>query len=340
MAKRGTVNHPKTKDLARLLEISRSHAVGLQETMWHMTAELTKDGGIGKYPDKEIAEQLFWPGDPKALVDALIEAKLLDQMPLCRLYVHDWHEHCDDFVDMALARKHLVYANGAIPRMTRLNKDKKAELEPILKAASRALCAQIKAAPAESVRTAMPSHASPSHAMPKDQVRTPDRAHKPKPAAKAEAASLDIEIPETPAEHVQVILCEVPNFAIRPPSIQSIQEIINDFPQLESDTIIRAARSARDWAKTADRYAKDTRKAGAGNTFFRQWLTRGLQDMLKEQAQLANLRSAASNGKKKPVEGEDYVWTTLGGEPTMVEPGTKTPFNEQAWYDQRGLKKS
>lgn len=93
--KRGTPEHPKVKRLARLLGISRATAVGILEILWHTTAEYALAGDIGRLSDAEIAEAVFWEGKPKALVDALSEARLIDRHPVHRLVIHDWPDHID-----------------------------------------------------------------------------------------------------------------------------------------------------------------------------------------------------------------------------------------------------
>ena len=128
MALRGTLNHRKTRKLARLLGIPPCFALGILEAMWHVTAALFPTGAIGRMPNEEIADQLGYTDDADHLVACLVEAGLLDEHRGHRLIVHDWHEHSDNTLDAALYRKGERYANGSIPRGKKLGSDEKAVL--------------------------------------------------------------------------------------------------------------------------------------------------------------------------------------------------------------------
>jgi hypothetical protein len=114
--KRGTPEHPKTKALAKLLNIPWAHAVGILELLWHFTAKFAPQGDIGKYSDLVIAQAVGWQRPtgrrgvtPECtLSDALVEAKWLDRDPERRLIVHDWEDHMDQSVERVLARRGLV----------------------------------------------------------------------------------------------------------------------------------------------------------------------------------------------------------------------------------------
>ena len=133
--KRGTVDHPKTKKLAKLLELPRYAAVGILESLWHFAARYCPTGDVGRYGDDELAEDLGWTGDPKALTDALVEAEWLDRNDTHRLIVHDWPEHCDDAVHMHLARATKWFADGTEPKMVRFAKAEKDRIADNFRAA-------------------------------------------------------------------------------------------------------------------------------------------------------------------------------------------------------------
>ena len=63
--KRGTVGHPKLKLLARLLKLPPYAAVGLLESLWHLTAEQHPRGDVGRWRDELIAEGVGWDRDPQ-----------------------------------------------------------------------------------------------------------------------------------------------------------------------------------------------------------------------------------------------------------------------------------
>jgi hypothetical protein len=134
--KRNGVEHPKTLMLADILDIPIPYAVGILESLWHWTAKFAKRGDVGKYTNKFIASGIKWPDDPDSLIDALVNASaggcsgLLDRSDGCRLLVHDWSEHCEDSIHMALARSVELFADGTMPKLTKLSgkASKKGEL--------------------------------------------------------------------------------------------------------------------------------------------------------------------------------------------------------------------
>lgn len=137
--KRGTPQHPKMAMLAGELSVARYAAVGLLESLWHWAAQYAKDGDISRYPVAVIASVLGWDGDADALLAALVKCRWVDVHTACAQeahavgervvrYLHDWHEHAEDAVHLALARSTQRFANGAIPNMVRLAKDEKARL--------------------------------------------------------------------------------------------------------------------------------------------------------------------------------------------------------------------
>jgi hypothetical protein len=126
--KREAVGTTKMKRLCKLLDVRLYVAVGIMESLWHLTAKETPQGNIGKLSNEDIALGIDWNGDPDQLVSALVKSRWIDESETHRLIVHDWHEHADDAVDVRLARAILLYANGAQPRMNRLSKEEKARL--------------------------------------------------------------------------------------------------------------------------------------------------------------------------------------------------------------------
>lgn len=128
--KRGTPRHFKTKALARALKIPAPHAAGILAFLWDFSSDFCPDGGIGRLSDEEIAEACGWP-EKKAseLIDALVEKNWLDRVDSCRLYIHDWHEHCEDTVQRKLARSLKFFANGSMPKMASLSKVERALVE-------------------------------------------------------------------------------------------------------------------------------------------------------------------------------------------------------------------
>lgn len=113
--KRNTQKHPKLRHLARLLNIERGHAVGLLELLWMTTAQVNPRGDIGRLSNPDIAEELFWGGDPDTLVQALIDSGWLDACAVNRLVIHDWEDHCDQTVRRTKAVQDHGFAKTSQP---------------------------------------------------------------------------------------------------------------------------------------------------------------------------------------------------------------------------------
>jgi len=109
-----TIQHPKMLRLKRRLSIPIWGAVGLLESLWHLTAQHAKDGAIGKsFTNEDIANSIGWEGDPEQLVEALVSSGWLDVCEQSRLVVHDWHDHCPEFVKGNIRRMKKDFASNA-----------------------------------------------------------------------------------------------------------------------------------------------------------------------------------------------------------------------------------
>lgn len=124
--KREAVNHTKMRRLARELSIEIWAARGLMESIWYVCSEETPAGDIGKLSDQDLADAIGWLNDPCALVSALVRTGWLDESTQYRLLVHDWKDHCPDYIHMRLARQKIRFADGTFPSFTKLTqKDRK-----------------------------------------------------------------------------------------------------------------------------------------------------------------------------------------------------------------------
>lgn len=94
----GTHNHVKMKRLKRLLGVPLYRAVGILECLWLLCTECCDEGDIGKFSDEEIADYLEWDGCVSQLVPALSASGWIDADVSHRLVVHDWLDHCPDFI--------------------------------------------------------------------------------------------------------------------------------------------------------------------------------------------------------------------------------------------------
>lgn len=102
--KRGTPRHPKMRRLAKALDLPLSSAVGIMELLWHFTAEFALEGDVGRHTDQDIADAVGWEGDAEALVTALVDSGWVDRSDTHRLMIHDWLDHCEDWVKKRIKR--------------------------------------------------------------------------------------------------------------------------------------------------------------------------------------------------------------------------------------------
>lgn len=127
--KRGAIDHPKTKRLAKAIGAPAYAAMGLVEALVHWSCRYAPSGNVGKYADDEIEEAVGWDGSPGQMVPTMIEAGFLEAHAEYRVVIHDWYDHADDAVHMALARAGERFWCGRVPKMTRLSRDERGRLE-------------------------------------------------------------------------------------------------------------------------------------------------------------------------------------------------------------------
>ena len=171
--KRGTPEHPKTVMLSGLLGIPKYGAVGILEMLFHFTSKYTPAGDIGKFSNASLASSLNFDGDPDELIASLIMSGFVDESSECRLVMHDWHEHADDSVHCALARKNGYFAtNGSEPKLTRLARSERERIEEEYKKKRKKAHGERTASAGK--RPALPSHSLPSHSLPSMIPQTDD----------------------------------------------------------------------------------------------------------------------------------------------------------------------
>lgn len=90
--------HPKTKRLARILQISIPELVGHLHLLWWWALDFAPDGSLDRYDVHDIADAVMWEGNPQDFVDALITAGYIDrdESGLC---IHDWHDYAGKLLD-------------------------------------------------------------------------------------------------------------------------------------------------------------------------------------------------------------------------------------------------
>ena len=90
--------HPKTKKLARLLEISVVTAVGHLHYLWWWALDFAQEGILDRYDEYDISEACMWEGDKKLFVDSLIQSGFIDQKE-STLCIHDWYEYAGILIE-------------------------------------------------------------------------------------------------------------------------------------------------------------------------------------------------------------------------------------------------
>lgn len=71
--------HPKTKKLARLLDVQLPTAVGYLHFIWWWALNYAQDGSLDRYEAVDIADAAVYDGDPQRLLDALIDSGYIDK---------------------------------------------------------------------------------------------------------------------------------------------------------------------------------------------------------------------------------------------------------------------
>ena len=90
--------HPKTRKLARLLEIPIPQAVGHLHILWHWALSFADDGWMSEFDPDDIAVGAMWDGDSDTFLKALIDARYVDETPTGR-YLHNWHLYAGRLID-------------------------------------------------------------------------------------------------------------------------------------------------------------------------------------------------------------------------------------------------
>lgn len=85
--------HPKTRRLARALDITIPQAVGHLHLFWWWALDFADQGDLAGFDANDMADGAMWEGDPHALVDALVDAGYLDRTSEGGCRIHDWYEY-------------------------------------------------------------------------------------------------------------------------------------------------------------------------------------------------------------------------------------------------------
>lgn len=91
-------NHPKTRKLARRLDVSIPTAMGHLHCLWHWALEYAEEGNLEKHDAEDVAIGAMWEGEPKDLLDALVSVRFLDETPR-GLELHNWDRYTGRLIE-------------------------------------------------------------------------------------------------------------------------------------------------------------------------------------------------------------------------------------------------
>lgn len=133
MAKRGTLEHPKNRRLARTLKTNPGTTLGLLETLWHRAAQFHSNGTMSKLDLYDAFDAGGWLDmySSEELIQALTKDEhcWIDLLPDGNYYIHDWHLHCDDSTHAKLYRTLTTFGNGRKPLPRKVDKREQESLE-------------------------------------------------------------------------------------------------------------------------------------------------------------------------------------------------------------------
>lgn len=107
--KRDALTHPKMLDLASTLGITRAQAIGIMNLLWDQSATFAPRGDIGKLRNGAIARGCDWSGNHDEFIQALLDTGWLEAHDSYRLVVHDWPDHCEQWVKLKLHRLKMTF---------------------------------------------------------------------------------------------------------------------------------------------------------------------------------------------------------------------------------------
>ena len=93
--------NPKVTRLAIKLGIDRNASTGLLVNLWLWAIDHAEDGQLRRYTDEEVAEAVFWRGNPNELRCAMRDAGWEDSDGT----IHDWEEYGIRLLTQARLRK-------------------------------------------------------------------------------------------------------------------------------------------------------------------------------------------------------------------------------------------
>ena len=96
-------HHPKTRKLARALDVSNTQAIGILHCLWWWCLDYAPDGDLTDIDAATIADACEWEGDPDELIAAFVGASakrggcgFVDNGD--GLKVHDWDDYAGSLI--------------------------------------------------------------------------------------------------------------------------------------------------------------------------------------------------------------------------------------------------
>lgn len=255
--KAGTTEKMKFLVLKKLLKQPRYAVIGILEGLWYMTAANAPDGAIGKFSDIEIAAWLEWEGEPSELINALVESRWLDRSPEHRLVVHDWHEHCPNYIKGNM-KKH---RRGFVTDVSQADTDAEDE-------AGYRESGDLPSYVLSNVLSAVPSNvlSSAPSTVPPSQVKSSQVKPSQEPSASGSELFESEPDPDSPVVHVLMPLCGGSGqFPITADMVTEYQET---YPGVD---VMRQLREMNLWLKANPAKRKTVKGA---ERFVVNWLSR------------------------------------------------------------------
>ena len=92
-------DHPKTRKLARLLDVSVPTAIGHLHCLWWWALDYAPDGDLSALEGVDIAAGALWEGEPEEFMFAMSTAGFIDYPEQNHPVIHDWMEYAGKLVE-------------------------------------------------------------------------------------------------------------------------------------------------------------------------------------------------------------------------------------------------
>lgn len=128
-------NHPKTRKLARILDVPKVQVIGHLHCLWWWAMDYAEDGSLQRYDELDIAIGAEWEGDPATFIDALVTAGFLES-DSNGLRIHDWDDYAGKLIDRRKANAERMRnaraahdTNTNTPRAAHVQRTQRARVE-------------------------------------------------------------------------------------------------------------------------------------------------------------------------------------------------------------------